>query len=69
VLRVLRFHPQVYERAGFRPSRTVLKTLAWLGIFFAVTIVLAGISADWRPYAVLLGWACAGVITRALWKA
>jgi APA family basic amino acid/polyamine antiporter len=69
VLRVLRYHPEVYERAGFRPTRTVLKILAWLGIVFAVTIVLAGITADWRPYAVLLGWACAGVITRVLWKA
>jgi basic amino acid/polyamine antiporter, APA family len=69
VLRVLRYHPEVYERAGFRPTRTVLKTLAWLGIVFAVTIVLAGVTADWRPYAVLLGWACAGVITRVLWKA
>jgi APA family basic amino acid/polyamine antiporter len=69
VLRVLRYHPEVYQRAGFRPTRTVLKTLAWLGIVFAVTIVLAGVTADWRPYAVLLGWACAGVITRVLWKA
>jgi basic amino acid/polyamine antiporter, APA family len=69
VLRVLRYHPEVYERAGFRPTRTVLKALAWLGIICAVTILLAGITADWRPYAVLLGWACAGVITRVLWKA
>jgi APA family basic amino acid/polyamine antiporter len=69
VLRVLRYHPEVYERAGFRPTRTVLKALAWLGIVCAVTIVLAGITADWRPYAVLLGWASAGVITRVLWKA
>jgi basic amino acid/polyamine antiporter, APA family len=59
----------VYARAGFRPTRTVLAALAWLGIACAVLIVLAGITADWRPYAVLLGWACAGVVTRALWKA
>jgi APA family basic amino acid/polyamine antiporter len=69
VLRVLRYHPEVYERAGFRPTRTVLKALAWVGIVCAVTILLAGITADWRPYAVLLGWGCAGVITRVLWKA
>jgi APA family basic amino acid/polyamine antiporter len=69
VLRVLRHHPQIYERAGFRPTRPVLTALAWLGVVCAVAIVLAGITADWRPYAVLVGWACAGVLTRALWRA
>jgi basic amino acid/polyamine antiporter, APA family len=68
VLRVLRHHPHVYERAGFRPTRTVLTALAWLGVVCAVAIVLAGITADWRPYAVLVGWACVGVLTRALWR-
>jgi basic amino acid/polyamine antiporter, APA family len=69
VLRVLRHHPQVYARAGFRPTRTVLTVLAWLGVVCAVSIVLAGVTADWRPYAVLLGWACLGVVTRVLWRA
>jgi APA family basic amino acid/polyamine antiporter len=61
-LRVLRNHPEVYARAGFRPQRGVLAALGWLGVFAAVLIVLAGLTADWRPYAVLLGWAAVGVV-------
>lgn len=62
VLKVLKNHPAVYESAGFRPSRAVLSSLAWLGILCGVLIVLAGISADWRPYVMLLGWAGLGVL-------
>jgi APA family basic amino acid/polyamine antiporter len=68
VLRILEHRPDVYERAGFRPARTSLRILAWVGIVCAVSIVLAGVSADWRPYAVLLGWACAGVVIWSLMR-
>lgn len=61
VLRILRLRPDVYDRAGFRPSRAKLALAAWVGVVCAIGIVLAGITTDWRPYAVLLGWACAGV--------
>jgi APA family basic amino acid/polyamine antiporter len=62
-LRVLRNHPEVYARAGFRPKRSVLIALGWSGVLAAGLIVLAGLTADWRPYAVLLGWATVGVVT------
>jgi APA family basic amino acid/polyamine antiporter len=61
-LNVLRSHPAVYERAGYRPRRSVLAFMAWVGITCAVAIVLAGTTADWRPYGVLAGWGCVGVL-------
>jgi APA family basic amino acid/polyamine antiporter len=61
-LNVLRAHPAVYERAGYRPRRGVLIFMAWVGIICAVAIVLAGTTADWRPYGVLAGWGCVGVL-------
>ena len=69
VLRVLRYHPKCTSAPVSGPHARSSRRLAWLGIVCAVTIVLAGITADWRPYAVLLGWAVPGVITRVLWKA
>jgi basic amino acid/polyamine antiporter, APA family len=66
VLRVLRHHPDIYARAGFRPSATLLRFVTWLGIVCGVSIVLAGVTADWRPYAALLGWGCVGVVGWAL---
>lgn len=59
---VLRSHPAVYEQAGYRPRRGVLACMAWVGIACAVAIVLAGTTADWRPYGVLSLWGCVGVL-------
>ena len=62
VLRILKHRPDIYEGAGFRPDRGRLAAMAWVGVGCAVGIVLAGITTDWRPYAVLLGWACLGSV-------
>jgi APA family basic amino acid/polyamine antiporter len=37
-------------------------TWAAAGIVFAVAIIAIGYRADWRPYAVLAGWAVVGVV-------
>ncbi len=67
-LNVLRSHPAVYERAGFRPRRRKLAFLAWLGIACAMAMIMAGVTADWRPYAVLAGWALMGLLLWVIWR-
>jgi APA family basic amino acid/polyamine antiporter len=52
----------VLENAGFRLGRTAVATWAAAGIVFAVAIIAIGYRADWRPYAVLAGWAVVGVV-------
>jgi APA family basic amino acid/polyamine antiporter len=58
---VARRHPDVYEKAGFRLGRAAVAAWAAAGIVFAVGIIAIGYRADWRPYAVLAGWAVVGV--------
>jgi APA family basic amino acid/polyamine antiporter len=60
--RLLKREPELYDNASFRPRRGVIVVLAWLGVISAVAIILMGISADWRPYALLGSWAVAGII-------
>lgn len=59
---LLQCEPALYEAASFKPGRRVVLVLAWLGVVCALAIILMGISADWRPYALLGSWAVVGVI-------
>lgn len=61
-VRLVKREPELYDNASFRPQRGVLVVLAWLGVAAAIAIILMGVSADWRPYALLGGWAVAGVV-------
>jgi len=65
-LRVVTAHPDLYERAGFRPRRDAVKRWATAGVLCAVGIVVAGFSADWRPYAIFAVW---GMLGTAYWFA
>ncbi len=59
--------PELYEKAAFRPSRRTVRRLANIGVGAALTIIVLGISADWRPYALLASWAGLGVIYYLIW--
>lgn len=61
-LSVVSAHPDIYERAAFRPSRAALRFLATAAVLCALAVIVAGFSADWRPYAVLAVWACIGTV-------
>jgi APA family basic amino acid/polyamine antiporter len=39
---------------------------AWAGVACAGAVILLGLEADWRPYAVLGGWALVGLAWYAL---
>jgi APA family basic amino acid/polyamine antiporter len=60
-LNVARAHPEILQGAGFRLSRIAVMAWATAGSACAIGIVVIGYSADWRPYALLGGWAVVGV--------
>ena len=62
--RVARRHPELHAQAAFRPSPEKMRVLALAGALCALGLVFVGFEADWRPYALLLGWGVLG----ALWR-
>lgn len=58
---VARRHPLVHERAAFRFSPRIMQAWTLAGTLCAAAVILLGLTADWQPYAVLGGWALAGV--------
>ncbi|MGI4880836.1 MAG: APC family permease [Janthinobacterium lividum] len=62
--RVTERHPDLYTSAAFKFSRPVMRWLAYGGALCAVTLVFLGLEADWRPYALLVGWTIIGAVFR-----
>lgn len=65
---LLKKEPELYTRAPFRPARGLIVILAVLGIIAALGIIAMGLSADWRPYTVIAGWAALGIVYYILRK-
>jgi APA family basic amino acid/polyamine antiporter len=55
-------HPELHARAKVRLGRKAIMTWAYLGVACAIVIILAGLGADWRPYAVIGGWGVVGTV-------
>jgi APA family basic amino acid/polyamine antiporter len=64
--RVVNRHPDIYQAAPFKPGRRAIKTWAWAGVACAVVVIALGLEADWRPYALLAGWAGLGLLYYAV---
>jgi APA family basic amino acid/polyamine antiporter len=60
-VRVVTRHPDVYGGARFKLPPAAMRGWAWAGAACAAVVILLGLEADWRPYAVLGGWAIAGL--------
>lgn len=60
--RLVSRHAEIHGSAAFRLRPAVISTWAWAGAACALILILLGLSADWRPYAVLGGWTFAGVL-------
>jgi len=65
-VRVVNHHPDVYTGARFKLPPAAMRGWAWGGVGCAAIVILLGLEADWRPYAVLGGWALAGLAWYAL---
>jgi APA family basic amino acid/polyamine antiporter len=53
-------HPELRERAKFQLSKRAVKAWAGAGILCGIFVIVAGWTADWRPYAILGAWFAIG---------
>lgn len=60
--RVVRGHPEIREAARFSFGPAAMRAWTLAGAACAAVIILLGLTADWRPYAVLGTWAVAGCV-------
>lgn len=58
--RLLRDHPHLYRASGFLIRQSHLVILSWVGVACSALMILLGLTADWRPYALLCGWTALG---------
>lgn len=63
--RLVEVAPELHEQAHFKLSRRSVQAWSFLGVLCGFSIILVGLTADWRPYAVLLVWGLAGT---AYWR-
>ena len=61
-IRLIRFHPELQQNADFGFGAAAMTRWAIGGVICSVVMLVAGTSADWRPYALLFGWAAVGVV-------
>jgi APA family basic amino acid/polyamine antiporter len=58
--RLVDHYPELHRSAKFKLSRKAVKAWSYSGMICAIVIIVAGLSADWRPYATLGAWAIIG---------
>lgn len=61
-IRVANRHPEIRANAGIPLQKRTVLAWAMAGIVCAVLVILLGLQADWRPYAVLSTWAIVGLV-------
>lgn len=61
-VRVAGHHPEIWARAVFRPQRKTVAILGWLSVVAGLALLIAGLGADWRPYALIGAWAVIGFV-------
>ncbi|TNE66589.1 MAG: APC family permease [Alphaproteobacteria bacterium] len=61
-VRIVDRHKDVAARAELKLSHRTVRLVGHLGMLAAALIIVAGIEADWRPYALVVGWALVGCI-------
>ena len=66
--RVVRHHPDLFQKARFRFGRTAMSAWTLGGAVCAVAVALLGFDADWRPYAGLGAWAAIGAVFHVLYR-
>lgn len=59
--RLVAGHPALLARARLLMKRGTVTAWAFAGMLASVVLFVAGFTVDWRPYAILAGWAAVGV--------
>jgi basic amino acid/polyamine antiporter, APA family len=61
-VRIVDRHPQIAAGAKLRLSPRAVRAIGYGGAALALAIAVIGIEADWRPYALVSGWAALGLV-------
>ncbi|MBL4802374.1 MAG: amino acid permease [Emcibacter sp.] len=61
-VRVVDHHPEIAKGAKLELTPGVVRFVGYSGAVLAVGIIVAGLGADWRPYALVAGWVALGII-------
>jgi basic amino acid/polyamine antiporter, APA family len=59
---LVRHHPTLHASARLQWSAQTVTRVSWAGAVCAVVVILAGLSADMRPYGLLAVWAVVGAV-------
>lgn len=60
--RLVNRHRDLYDAAPFRLKPRLMIIWAWISVICALVVIILGLEADWRPYAVLGSWAALGLV-------
>jgi APA family basic amino acid/polyamine antiporter len=60
-IRLVNRHPAVHASAALKFGAPTIRTVGTAAILCGVGIIVAGLGADWRPYALITGWGAIGV--------
>lgn len=60
-VRLVDRHPELHEAAALKFRGRTIRVTAWAAIICGIAIVVAGLGADWRPYALVTGWGVVGI--------
>jgi APA family basic amino acid/polyamine antiporter len=60
--RLVEQHPELHATARFALSARAVKAWSAAGIVFGLVLLGAGLTADWRPYAILAAWFGVGCV-------
>jgi APA family basic amino acid/polyamine antiporter len=61
-IRLVQRHPELHAQAALPLARGTVTTIATLGVLAAIAIIVAGLGADWRPYALVGAWGLVGLV-------
>lgn len=60
-VRLVDRHPELHAAAALEFSASTVRLTAWAAILCGAGIIVAGLGADWRPYALIAAWGVAGL--------
>jgi APA family basic amino acid/polyamine antiporter len=60
-IRLVGRHPDLHAQSKFKLSAGAVRAWSCAGIVAGLVLLIAGVSADWRPYAILGGWFVVGL--------
>ncbi|MFC3051521.1 APC family permease [Kordiimonas pumila] len=68
-VKVVQNHPDITAQAGLKLGKKTVTFVGYGGVLLAAGIIIAGLGADWRPYALVLCWLLAGILYWIIWGA